>query len=111
MVRVTRGSKLTMVNCKLNSADAYYSAIYLDGGANIDMSGCEVRGGKKNGLEAVGVNTQGVDKNCKFFSFQNTGVLARRNARTTLDCCTLEQNDIGAELGDAMDAHDNATRA
>ncbi|MGA8479728.1 MAG: right-handed parallel beta-helix repeat-containing protein, partial [Chthoniobacterales bacterium] len=44
MVRVTRGSKLTMVNCKLNSADAYYSAIYLDGGATIDMSGCEVQG-------------------------------------------------------------------
>jgi parallel beta-helix repeat protein len=109
IVRVTRGSKLTMVNCKLNSADAYYSAIYLDSGANIEMSGCEVQGGKKNGLEAVGVGTQVVAKNCKFFSFQNTGVLTRRNARSTLDSCALEQNDIGAEVGDGTDPHDNAT--
>jgi hypothetical protein len=109
MVRVTRGGKLTMVNCKLNSADAYYSAMYLDAGASVDMSGCDVQGGKRHGLEAVGVNTQVVAKNCKFFSFQNSGVLARRNARATLDSCTLEQNDIGAEVGDGTDAHDNAT--
>jgi parallel beta helix pectate lyase-like protein len=109
MVRATRGSKLTMVNCKLNSADAYYSAIYIDTGANIDMSGCEVQGGKRHGLEAVGANTQVSAKNCKFFSFQNAGVLARRNARATLDSCTLEQNDIGAEVGDGTDPRDNAT--
>jgi parallel beta-helix repeat protein len=109
MIRATRASKLTMVNCKLNSADAYYSAIYLDSGANIDMSGCEVQGGKRHGLEAVGVNTEVVAKNCKFFNFQNAGVLARRNARATLDSCTLEQNDIGAEVGDGTDPHDNAT--
>jgi hypothetical protein len=109
MVRATRGSRLTMVNCKLNSADAYYSAIYLDSGANIDMSGCEVQGGKKHGLEAVGSNTQVLAKNCKFSSFQNAGVLARRNARATLDSCTLEQNDVGAEVGDGTDSHDNAT--
>jgi parallel beta-helix repeat protein len=109
MVRATRGSKLTMVNCKLNSVDAYYSAIYLDSGANIDMSGCEVQGGKRHGLEVVGASTQVVAKNCKFFNFQNAGVLARRNARATLDSCTLEQNDIGAEVGDGTDPHDNAT--
>ncbi len=109
MVRLTRGSKLTMVNCKLNTADAYYSAIYLDSGANIDMSGCEVQGGKKHGLEAVGANTLVVAKNCKFLSFQDAGVLVRRNARATLDSCTLEQNDIGAEVGDGTDARDNAT--
>jgi parallel beta helix pectate lyase-like protein len=109
MVRATRSSKLTMVNCKLNSADAYYSAIYLDSGANIDMSGCEVQGGKRHGLEAVGTNTQVSAKNCKFFNFQNAGVLARRNARATLDSCTLEQNDIGAEVGDGTDPRDNAT--
>jgi len=109
MVRLTRGSKLTMVNCKLNTADAYYSAIYLDSGANIDMAGCEVQGGKKHGLEAVGANTLVVAKNCKFLGFQDAGVLARRNARATLDSCTLEQNDIGAEVGDGTDARDNAT--
>jgi parallel beta-helix repeat protein len=109
MIRATRGSKLTMVNCKLNSADAYYSAIYLDSGTNIEMSGCEIQGGKKHGLEAVGANTQVSAKNCKFFNFQNAGVLARRNARATLDSCTLEQNDIGAEVGDGTDPRDNAT--
>lgn len=109
IVRVTRNSKLILVNCTLNSADAYYSAIYLDSGGNIDMSGCEVKGGKKHGLEAVGANTQVVAKNCKFSGFQNAGLLARSRARANLDTCTLEQNDIGAEVGDAMDSHDNAT--
>lgn len=109
MVRATQGSRLTMVNCKLNSADAYYSAIYLESGGNIDMSGCEVQGGKNHGLEAVGLNTQVSAKNCKFFSFQNAGVLVRRNAQANLDSCILEQNDIGAEVGDGTDSRDNAT--
>jgi hypothetical protein len=100
ILRVTRSSKLQMVNCKLNSADAYYSAIYLDFGGNIDMAGCEVQGGKKNGLEAVGLNTEVEAKNCKFSGFQNAGVLARSHARATLDSCTLDQNDIGAEVRD-----------
>jgi nitrous oxidase accessory protein NosD len=109
MIRVTRGGKLTMTNCKLNSADAYISAIYLDLSGSVDMSGCDVQGGKKHGLEAVGSNTQAIAKNCKFTGFQNAGVLARKNARVTLDSCTLEQNDIGAEAGDATDPHDSAT--
>jgi hypothetical protein len=109
MVRATRGSKLQMVNCKLNSGDAYYGAIYLDSGASIDMSGCEAQGGKKHGLEAVGTNTQVTAKNCKFSGFQNAGVLVRSRARATLDSCTLEQNDIGAEVGDATDSHDSAS--
>jgi Right handed beta helix region len=109
MVRITRRSKLTMADCKLNSGDAYYSAIYLESGGNIDMSGCELQGGKKNGLEAVGSNTQAAAKNCKFSGFQNAGVLVRKNARAILDSCTLEQNDIGAEAGDGTDPRDGAS--
>jgi hypothetical protein len=109
MVRLSRGSKLTMVDCKLTSGDAYYSAIYLESGANIDMSGCDLQGGKKNGLEAVGSNTQALAKSCKFSGFQNAGVLVRKNGRATLDSCTLEQNDIGAEVGDGTDPRDGAS--
>jgi Right handed beta helix region len=109
MVRLTRGSKLKMIDCKLNSGDAYYSAIYLESGANIDMSGCDLQGGKKNGLEAVGSNTQALAKSCKFSGFQNAGILVRKNARATLDSCTLEQNDVGAEVGDGTDPRDGAS--
>jgi hypothetical protein len=109
MVRITRGSKLTMVDCKLNSGDAYYSTIYLESGGNVDMSGCDLQGGKKCGLEVTGSNTQAVAKNCKFSGFQNAGVLVRKNGRATLDSCTLEQNDIGAEAGDGTDPRDAAS--
>lgn len=94
--RLTRASYLKLFNCHING-DAWDSSIYVDTGSMLEMAGCDVKGGKGNGLETVGSNSQVHGQQCQFLSFQGTGVVARNEAKIALTSCTLEQNDIGAQ--------------
>jgi parallel beta helix pectate lyase-like protein len=94
--RLTRASYLKLFKCHADG-EAWDSSIYVDADSILEMAGCDVKGGKGNGLEAVGSNSQARVQQCQFLSFQGTGVVGRNGAKIALTGCTLEQNDIGAQ--------------
>jgi Right handed beta helix region len=107
--RLTRGSYLKLFNCHVDG-EAWDSSIYVDTGSILEMAGSDVKGGKGNGLEVVGSNSQARGQQCQFLSFQGTGVVARNQAKIGLTGCTLEQSDIGAQASDsAMVTLENCT--
>jgi Right handed beta helix region len=107
--RLTRSSYLKLFNCHVDG-EAWDSSIYVDTGSILEMAGSDVKGGKGNGLEVVGSNSQARGQQCQFLSFQGTGVVARNQAKIGLTGCTLEQSDIGAQASDsAMVTLENCT--
>ena|GEM_PF-3300900 len=100
--RLTRASYLKLFNCHIDG-DAWDSAIYVDSGSSVDMAGCDVKGGKGNGVEAIADSSQLHAERCQFLNFQGSGVLARDGAKILLNSCTLQQNDIGAQAGTEND--------
>jgi hypothetical protein len=101
-VRMTRASYLKMLNCHIDG-DAWDSSIYVYSGSSVEMTGCDIKGGKGNGLEAIGQDSQVHAERCQFLSFQGSGVLARDQAKIVLSGCTLEQNAVGAQAGGEAD--------
>ena len=101
-VRMTRASYLKMPNCHIDG-DAWDSSIYVYSGSSVEMTGCDIKGGKGNGLEAIGQDSQVHAERCQFLSFQGSGVLARDQAKIVLSGCTLEQNAVGAQAGGEAD--------
>jgi len=97
-VRLTRASSAKMFNCHIDG-ETWDSSIYLNTGSVLEMAGCEVKGGKGNGLEAIASSSQVHAEQCQFLGFVGSGVLARDRAKILLTGCTLEQNDIGAQAG------------
>jgi Right handed beta helix region len=109
VARLTRASYLKLFKCHVDG-EAWDSSIYVDTDSILEMAGCEVKGGKGNGLEAVGSNSQARAQQCQFLSFQGTGVVGRNEAKIALTGCTLEQNDIGAQaIESAMVTVENCT--
>ena len=107
--RLTRASYLKLFKCHVDG-EAWDSSIYVDTDSILEMAGCDVKGGKGNGLEAVGSNSQARAQQCQFLSFQGTGVVGRNEAKIALTGCTLEQNDIGAQaIESAMVTVENCT--
>jgi hypothetical protein len=107
--RLTRASYLKLFKCHVDG-EAWDSSIYVDTDSILEMAGCDVKGGKGNGLEAVGSNSQARAEQCQFLSFQGTGVVGRNAAKIALTGCTLEQNDIGAQaIESAMVTVENST--
>jgi hypothetical protein len=107
--RLTRVSYLKLFKCHVDG-EAWDSSIYVDTDSILEMAGCDVKGGKGNGLEAVGSNSQARAQQCQFLSFQGTGVVGRNAAKIALTGCTLEQNDIGAQaIENAMVTVENST--
>jgi hypothetical protein len=107
--RLTRASYLKLFKCHVDG-EAWDSSIYVDTDSILEMAGCDVKGGKGNGLEAVGSNSQARAQQCQFLSFQGTGVVGRNAAKIALTGCTLEQNDIGAQaIESAMVTVENST--
>jgi hypothetical protein len=107
--RLTRASYLKLFKCHVDG-EAWDSSIYVDTDSILEMAGCDVKGGKGNGLEAVGSNSQARAEQCQFLSFQGTGVVGRNAAKIALTGCTLEQNDIGAQaMESAMVTVENST--
>ena len=98
--RMTRASYLKMFNCHIDG-EAWDSSLYVDTGSTLEMAGCDAKGGKGNGLEAVASNSQVHAQQCQFLSFQGTGALGRDRAKIALVGCTLEQNDIGAQADES----------
>ena len=101
-VRMTRASYLKLLNCHIDG-DAWDSSIYVYSGSSVEMTGCDIKGGKGNGLEAIGQDSQVHAERCQFLSFQGSGVLARDQAKIVLSGCTLEQNAVGAQAGGEAD--------
>jgi Right handed beta helix region len=107
--RLTRGSYLKLFNCHLDG-EAWDSSIYVDTGSILEMAGSDLKGGKGNGLEVVGSNSQARAQQCQFLSFQGIGVVGRNEAKVGLTGCTLEQNDTGAQaIESAMLTLENCT--
>jgi Right handed beta helix region len=107
--RLTRASYLKLFNCHVDG-EAWDSSIYVDSDSILEIAGCDVKGGKGNGLEVVGSNSQARAQQCQFLSFQGTGVVGRNGAKIGLTGCTLEQNDIGAQaIESAMVTLENCT--
>ena len=107
--RLTRASYLKLFNCHIDG-EAWDSSIYVDTGSILEMAGSDVKGGKGNGLEAVGSNSQARAQQCQFLSFQGTGVVGKNEAKIGLTGCTLEQSDIGAQaIESAMITLENCT--
>jgi len=102
-VKITRASYLKLFNCHIDG-DAWDSSIFVYSGSTVEMAGCDVKGGKGNGLEAIGQDSQVHAERCQFLSFQASGVLARDQAKIVLSGCTLEQNEVGAQAGGEADA-------
>jgi len=101
--RLTRASYLKLFNCHIDG-DTWDSSIFVYSGSTVEMAGCDVKGGKGNGLEAIGQDSQVHAERCQFLSFQASGVLTRDQAKIVLSSCTLEQNEIGAQAGGEADA-------
>jgi hypothetical protein len=107
--RLTRGSYLKLFNCHIDG-EAWDSSIYVDTGSIVEMAGSDVKGGKGNGLEAVGANSQARAQQCQFLNFQGIGVVGRDDAKIGLIGCTLQQNDTGAQASEsAMVTLENCT--
>ncbi|HEX6567479.1 MAG TPA: right-handed parallel beta-helix repeat-containing protein [Chthoniobacterales bacterium] len=107
--RLTRASFLKLFKCHVDG-EAWDSSIYADTDSILEMAGCDVKGGKGNGLEVAGSNSQARAQECQFLSFQGTGVVGRNAAKIALTSCTLEQNDIGAQaIESAMVTVENST--
>jgi hypothetical protein len=102
-VRLTRASYLKLFNCHIDGDD-WDSSIFVYSGSTVEMAGCDVKGGKGNGLEAIGQDSQVHAEKCQFLSFEASGVLTRDQAKIVLSGCTLEQNQIGAQAGGEADA-------
>jgi hypothetical protein len=101
--RLTRASYLKLFNCHIDG-DTWDSSIFVYSGSTVEMAGCDVKGGKGNGLEAIGQDSQVHAERCQFLSFQGSGVLTRDQAKIVLSNCTLEQNEVGAQAGGEADA-------
>jgi len=101
--RLTRASYLKLFNCHIDG-DTWDSSIFVYSGSTVEMAGCDVKGGKGNGLEAIGQDSQVHAERCQFLSFQGSGVLTRDQAKIVLSNCTLEQNEVGAQAGGDADA-------
>ena len=56
-VRLTRASYLKLFNCHIDGDD-WDSSIFVYSGSTVEMAGCDVKGGKGNGLEAIGQDSQ-----------------------------------------------------
>jgi hypothetical protein len=107
--RLTRASYLKLFKCHVDG-EVWDSSIYVDTDSILEMAGCDVKGGKGNGLEAVGSNSEARAQQCQFLSFQGTGVVGRNEAKIALTGCTLEQNDVGAQaIESAMVTVENST--